>query len=286
MLLSTGAFSARAFLGDSRPEGQEACAGPVVQGLGLLPGWVAPSLGGRGDLGQLRRKGAFGRGGRLEAGKTRMEPRGPSCGFGWGHSAVLGAWGERQALEAGFWPSPTVRPTEWPGLALNCLALRAGVVPGAQHGPPASQAAVRTGQKGVWLCLGKGRVPGCDISHPQGEGQPSVETQPLRPCARPLPAARGTLALSHFLQKEMRLGEGGGSAAGKKGQGRLETLSHVDRAPVWSQEDRPTCHRRPTGHAPRVCSAMNGMSGSLAGLGPAHCGPGVRAAANPVSGEN
>lgn len=96
-----------------------------MQGYGAgpeAPPWVAaPSLGGREDLGAAEKERALERRGRLGAGKTRMELRGPGYGFCWGHRAVLGARGECQVSGGG------VLATVWPGLALNCLALGAGV---------------------------------------------------------------------------------------------------------------------------------------------------------------
>lgn len=96
--------------------------------------------------------------GRLEAGKTRMELRGLGYGFCPGHRAVLGARGECQVSGGGVLVRLHCLATVWPGLALNCLALGAGVVLGAQHVPPASQAAVRTG-RGCVTVFWEGQSP-------------------------------------------------------------------------------------------------------------------------------
>lgn len=110
--------------------------------------------------------------------------------------------------------------------------------------------------------------PGCDIPHPQGKRSAFCrDTQPLSPCARPVPDAWG-----HSNSQPISCRHG--SAAGKKGHWKIEALNHVHSAPVCSQEDQPTNHGHFTGLALLCVCKWDAKLIGRAGAWPT-AGPGV-----------
>lgn len=111
-----------------------------MQGLRLLPGWTAPSLGGREDLRATEKeRGAWA--GRTPGGQKDSDgAEGPQI---WLLLAPEQPWGpgeSARSLKTGFWPRIHRLAPAWLGLAFKCLALREVWQLGTQFVPPASQA--------------------------------------------------------------------------------------------------------------------------------------------------